>query len=60
MFVNLLCTRHTQLYTNICLKVISWVLISQTMKPMIELLKPMLENHKPMIGIFKHRLEVQT
>ena len=60
MFVDLLCRWHTQFYTNIGLKVKSWVLNSQTMKPMIENFKPMLENYKPMLEIFKHRLAVQT
>ena len=46
--------------TNIGLKVRSWVLKCQIMKPMIELLKPMLEHHIPMIVVFQHRLEVQT
>ena len=45
MFVDLLCRWHTQFYTNIGLKVKSWVLNSQTMKPMIENFTPMLENY---------------
>ena len=53
MFVDLLCTWHTQFCTNIGSKVKLWVLKSQIMKPMIELNNPMLENFKPM-------LEVQT
>ena len=60
MFVDLLCTWHTKFCTNTGLKVRSWVLKFQIMKPMIELLNPMLENHKPMIVVFKRRLEVQT
>ena len=58
MFVDLLCTWHAYFYTNLCLKVRSWLLNCHVMKPMIELLKPMLEHHKPMIVVFKHGLEV--
>ena len=60
MFVDLLCTQHTYVYTNIGLKVKSWVFNSQIMKPMIELLKPMIELLKPMFVEFKPMLEVQT
>ena len=60
MFVDLLDTWHTLFYTNIGLKVKSWVLNSQIMKPMIELLKPMIDLLKPMFVKFKPMLEFQT